>query len=234
MKSEINVEATSAWAVGQPRQFVASDVLNRSKLYLLALAQELRIFAKPGGLDVIMHSMPHHYYMCLLQLADLSQLMAAGDLLSLTGAGFKALCCGRETRPMAAIADRSYDFIGDEPAVEAGVPPVPPVPPAPLMPPVVHAPVDVRGCHVSFDGYSHQSGRLRAFVSCQHHRRSGCEKWVFVHHHANMDAAVAWLVCWHDLAPHFEGDSAEMKEAHMVCQPSQEDVDACLRAIHGG
>jgi hypothetical protein len=113
-----------------PHTFSLSMV-SGSSLYFRALLGCSHLFAR--GLRSILCSRPHCYYRCLLELPDLSPLIAFddADLCSMTNANFMTLLQGQVpdlNDAALALEDAPADFSAlDDVGVPDGPPPAPPL-----------------------------------------------------------------------------------------------------------
>ena len=133
---------------------------------------------------------------------------------------------------------------GDDPLpIEDGPPMLPPVPlptpSAPLkgdMPKAVNINVNHPGVGkvvVSFDNYTHQSGRLRAFSYCKafvHNCVPGvrCRKDVYVGDFKSRHHAAAFLIAWQAI-----GQPTWTAEQHIKATPDDVLVDTIARQHFG-
>ena len=208
--------------------------------YYLALAQSPIVFAMAGAPEHILHGLPASYYHLLL-LGRFSGLAALGDadVRRLRDADFKAML-GPSHAGVADVRGPPDDDSDDgRLALDPAAPPppaapaLPPAHPALIPYPVAPAPVarDVSGRSlvVNFDGFSHQSGNLRAFITCkdprhQHDRAGGCRRYVFVKNHGPRERAAAWLFEWASLAERYPNGTD-----HVDNDPDDALVDAISR-----
>lgn len=177
------------------RAFDINAAFRGSKLYLVALDTIDQILGKDGCLEEVRHGLPHHYYACLLHLEDLSPIADITDLAALKDRDFAKLLRG--LLPLAlgdhaladgdgaagaildadnAIAD-AEDHGDDVPDVVPGV--------VSLHGVKINEPITIPvdgypGVQVNFDDWVKASGTLRAYVTCQHHPRARCCKYVQV------------------------------------------------------
>jgi hypothetical protein len=193
----------SKWIVGDgtplqrdgPRHFFPTNLL-KSKSYWLCMACSEFIFAKPGNLDSISQRAAHLYYECLLQCADLTILQGRGNPLALSEADLKAI--KSESLQAAGLLRVADGYVeddddcggGDAPGAGGGI-----MVALPSCGPAVVLQTDLRmapmklsrpgtnSLTVYFDNYTHQSGRLRAFVYCKAH--DNCRLYRFLDQFGN-------------------------------------------------
>jgi len=192
----------------------------------------------------ILHGLPAAYYKCLLSRdADVyTRLAACANLCELTNRDFEALFIGKD------LATRDLDgaFVCDDDGEEAagmlplGDEPLRLLAPEPVVAAVfgigVEAPpgpysIVQAGLRINFDGFSHQSGDRRGYVTCRLPHHPSCIKYRFVKYHENEQECAAWLLAWEE-----SGERYETKHEHLVAVPSDDEVVgnyALIRAAHG-
>ena len=162
----------------------------KSRLYLLALTKLDEIFRK--GILSIDHRGPHHYFLCLLKLSNLTPLNALADVSTTPDDHFKEMLKQSGEEEVLAVDDGP-----DVVAAEVGelvahglVAIVPQAPPAvapgvaPVLRPVSLGPTGfsfqclTHTISIRLDGQSHQSRRRRCYCKCPWH--DNCHKYVFL------------------------------------------------------
>jgi len=210
--------------------------LLRPLAYWQCMAKSDEVFLKPGGLQHIYQFGTDSYYKCLLRLDDLGPVVALGAVAGLPDKVFKDLLGALAPRPVQEermLDDHDCDDDDHAAARRAAEPPplraLPFAPPAPpLVPPaVLERPValsvDNADLIVSFDTL-HNSGFLRAYITCKAHTSGGsqCRLYRFPHTFPSRNECVAYLMAWAVAA-----DSTD-RLAHMGAAPPLELV----RRIH--
>ena len=219
-------------------------MLNKSRYYFKALLARAEILR--AGAVRILHGLPAAYYKCLLSrdAAVYTRLAARANLRELTNDAFEALLIGRDlptrdpdgailcdadsdgevTAGLLTLADEPLRLLAPEPVAAAvfgiGVE----APPAPYS--IVQC-----GLRINFDGFSHQSGARRGYVTCRQPHHPSCIKYRFVKYHENEKECAAWLLAWEE-----SGVGYETKHEHLAAVPSDDEVAgnyALIRAAHG-
>lgn len=201
------------WEHGHLDYFPDSDLVfslsmvGRSKLYFAALLLAQDIWAR-GGADIGVRShMPDNFYKCLLGMSSLKSLAAipADGLKRMTNRHFAALLNGDELPPPggdkhAALADAddgdADDPDGDEPpAVEIdGGPHLLRVNEGSIIREIDMRARQAEGFVIRYDGGSHASGIVRAYIKCAAHPR--CFKYRQVNIDADARSRHAFLLAW--------------------------------------
>ena len=183
---------------GAPLEF-ALGMFHKSLKYFITLCLADRILSKPGAPRHILHFRPDNYYHMLLHCNDLSKLSALADgvVKSMTDKQFKELMhVGVAGALPLAFSDEEEE---DDVLVDAPVAP-PPIPlpaviePVPVGEPSITRNVAGRPMTVRCDNFSHETGRRRAYTTCEHH--DACQKWVFIDNYENKRHATAFLFAW--------------------------------------
>jgi hypothetical protein len=239
-----------------------SVILTRPESYLLALLLAPVIFEKPGGLKRIHHAGPHLYYRRLIDAADLTdvQRMSEAEVLRF-GQQDTAQVPARRARSKrapvhlalaVASADADPDSDGQEGAVVAAAAPLPSgaTAAAALVEPALVSLADMprvsdtlsrvpgqSGVRVLYDNYSHASGRLRAYLRCDHpghapvpgsEDKEKCRLYTFVDDHSSQAMACGFLFAWYE-ARHKFASGAE----HRRFRPASHVVEAmAFRQAH--
>ena len=90
----------------------------------------------------------------------------------------------------------------------------------------------VQAClRINVDGFSHQSGDRRGYVTCRQPHRPPCIKHRFAKYHESEQECAAWLLAWEE-----SGYAYETKHEHVAAVPSGDEVAgnyALTRAAHG-
>ena len=222
------LDAGGWYAAADEKVFVLGNLF-RSQAYFLALVRSAEIFAKPGGLQHIYHHLPEQYFKCLLNLDDLSPITQLGETVEwYSNADFKKICDGEEGIAQRAALQALGDAEDDDglpaiedPAVMLALPQV--------LRPVVDMHTPPIRCQlgnngvvlVRFDGCSHQTGRLRAYVHCRHTDHTSCRCYRFVDLFNSQAHCAAWLTAWES-----ERNKFPDKPNHLGHVPSDDLVNS--------
>ena len=213
-------------------------MLLRSKKYLEMLLGLDALFER--GLHCFHHGGTHNYYLCLENLLDMAAIRAIEDVASTPDKTWKELLMA-EARGRDALADAELAKADAEYAALALLPP--PLPAAPPVAPPPRAkklkkdfkvleamsfkfPVETatgqKQVSISLDGFSHQSGRRRAYCKCVHENHVNCHLYIFLHNYGHAWKAVASL-----LISLRAGILAEDKMEHKrLYAPSDADIES--------
>ncbi len=226
-------------AVDAPLELSSAWVASGPKPRLAALLLQDGIFAK--GIFCMYLKMPMNYFMCLLKLKDLTPLETLGaDVLGKTDKFFKMLLRNEGFVEDGDVVADDGDILAAGPgaplvdAVAAQVHEMPRAEirrvshPSILTParPVVLQDGELQ--KVYFDGFSHASGRLRAFVECWRHAK--CRLCRYADAFDSHAVCCAHLAAWLE-AGHFPDiDSAGKRRVYAV---APERVAHYLPAFEG-
>ena len=213
----------------------SAGLLNKAKAYWYALLNIDVIFAKPGAPDAVFHDMPARYYEALITLKDLSMLgmMTWQGLHDYGDVGFKDMLNseGWPAHPDGEDGD-------DDPDPPVGVDAVLPVHPPKAYRPKVQVEAtkvttpEGQEVKVGYDNFTHQSGQLRAFVTCSApgHGNS-CRLYRQVNTFPSKEHCCAYLVAWAVSGASLSGEGGpdgvvSAKERHRKHTPPPATVTA--------
>jgi hypothetical protein len=220
-------EAKPEWQKPASRVLrLVPQCFSRPKSYFRALLLLPLLFDR--GLQRLSHHGPAAYYDAIIRATDMAVFNALSDrdVRTYTVTKEEAARAAREALEMPEDAECVEEALEPAAADAAGDPvgaicipdeayEIPPVPcRAPHLPNV----------RVLYDRFTHQSGKLRCFVSCPEaggKHGSKCRRYTFVSAHASRRAAEAWLLAWASLA-----SSTRDMTAHVAADPCAAAVAA--------
>ena len=183
-------------AQDSPKSFCLS-ALTRGRYYWLALCRHEFVFER--GVSQLPHKKPNSFYKCLLDLSQdrLDELMQCPDLPQMLESDFASyLRGGALTVGAAALEDESLD--GDDNVVE-GARALPPGV-VPRMPALLELhEFQIGDVKISFDNWSHSSGKRRAYVRCRnedHHVERWCGRYRTIDGFSCVRECAAHLHAW--------------------------------------
>ena len=222
-----SAEATRALEPGST--ICPLENIGASKMYWLAMVLNEQIFAKPGGLAQIEHHCKQHYYKCLLELEDLSPVLAIENPSMQSDKTFKALLSG--AGPLPALEDEDPE-VGPL-ALEAPPEAAPLLALPPLVPVVDIPPISLlhngRTHTVHFDNYQHSSGKLRAYIQCGYHSEN-CRLYRYPHNFTSQKHCAAYLIAWRSEGPD-RVPERECRSDHIGMQVTPPLVDEILEQL---
>ena len=233
-KIDLNVELLRrSWTYGDtrglnPRTLDTPMVLNerwitQAKGRLAALLGHLEITLK--GISAIYLTRPQHYYLCLLELEDVSAIEALGpEVETKSDEYFRSLLLGKAPA-MLCLTDGDA---ADEPLALPA--PLPSIADAPFpcldvaRPDFGRLPLhqqlgDGRMVTIHFDALSHATRRPRALVMCAMHSR--CQLDRFIHMFGSLNRTCAFLLAWHEAANRFPDREDGELHKHAVVEDSE-------------
>ena len=250
-QSHAGIDSKLVWLLPEQPRLLPSRILMRPSACLQALTCLAQIWEK--GLQQLHMVAPETYYHYLLSEADLSGLngLTEAELLNRFSRaasapaaprkGVRRRYCGKQAESEAVRQTvEKKQALQDLPApaqeamLQHGAEPAVPQLQLPREPPVQVRIPSLRDMQVHFDNYTHQSGRLRAFIACPLGKHLGkgqssqlscpqCRLYTFVDSHESRSLAVAFLIAWADAASRFS--DGELHRAH---RPSEAVVQAVL------
>lgn len=188
----------------------------------------------------IMHSMPMHYFECLLKLDAnaLRAILGQDGIETFTDDRWKR--CLREGGVVVVAAVAAGEAHEDEMAlgdieieVAQAEGDIVPRLALELVADTIPSRVVSRGegfieVTIKFDRYSHSHGHLRAYTQCPGHER--CFKYTQPRFFKNVDHCVAWLYEWRRLG-RLPPEMTKLVHKHRL--PVDADVAACYRDLFG-
>ena len=226
-------------------RIVATNMLTRSKLYFASLLICDEAFQK--GLKMLHHGGTHNYYACILGLDDFTTVNAVHDVPSTPDDTWKQILEGEAPPDVhLALLDMEGDpllAVGDvevpQPLVALPAPPMLPAPPLWMLPQSFSFPcMTVDGQEtltISLDGFSHATGRRRAYSKCIQPGHTNCFKYTTIDIWPEPWMSVAYILLYMrggcdtlDKPEHQLMDFISDEEIQGVC----DEMPATMLALH--
>ena len=201
------------------------SMVGSSTLYFRCLLQADGLFAR--GLRSILSARPHAYYRCLLELEDLSALIASTDdeILQMLNWQFLEIL-GSRPCPHVHLALEDGDVMGDRDGGDRRPWAIEDEPRDTEVVGVLAAGVDVLDDDfrtITIEGRSvritlaHASGQPRAYITCDSKKHRSCFKYRQLNQDVSIAMTVGYCLAWAEMGSSLNRDEHQSRDLQVSC-----------------